>query len=97
MSSMIRNAIANKQLLSFTYDGYPRVVEPHAYGITTKDNEALRCYQVRGSDKDGNSTGWHMMLIDKMSGVTMLEETFASARSGYKRDDKGLSTIYSQL
>lgn len=44
----IKTAIQNKQLLSFIYDGYPRVVEPHTYGLDKKGHPALRTYQIRG-------------------------------------------------
>jgi len=32
----IEFAIQHKQLLSFSYGGYPRVVEPHTYGTDLK-------------------------------------------------------------
>ncbi|PKM42290.1 MAG: hypothetical protein CVV03_10225 [Firmicutes bacterium HGW-Firmicutes-8] len=97
MNQTICNAIRNRRLLSFTYDGYPRIVEPHAYGITTAGHEEIRCYQVRGTGSDGKSTGWHLMTVSKISGLTILEDSFSTARPGYKRGDKGMSTIFCEL
>jgi len=44
----IKTAIQNKQLLSFVYDGYPRVVEPHTYGLDKKG----QLVKVAGKDTE---------------------------------------------
>ena len=47
----ISSAIHDRHLLSFTYDGFPRVVEPHCYGTDKKGHPALRAYQVQGGSE----------------------------------------------
>jgi hypothetical protein len=47
----ICDAIRSMQTLSFTYNGFRRVVEPHAYGIDTKGHEALRAFQTTGGSE----------------------------------------------
>jgi len=94
---MISAAIQNKQLLSFTYDGYSRTVEPHCYGVDTKGHRALRAYQVGGGSDSGEFTGWKIFHVDEMRGLSALAAQFASPRQGYKRGDKAFVAIHAQL
>lgn len=93
----IASAIQNLQLLSFTYDGYSRVVEPHTYGIDTKGHAALRAYQVRGGSESGEYVGWKLFHVNEMRGLTVLQEHFVGARPKYKRSDSAFLTIHVQL
>jgi hypothetical protein len=97
MKQTISQAIREKKVLTFSYDGYPRTVEPHCHGITTAGNEALRCYQTAGGSSSGNVPGWHMMTVNKIMGLSVSQSEFSGPRSGYKRGDKGMSTIFEQL
>lgn len=93
----IRNAIEARHLLSFHYDGYRRVVEPHTYGIDSKGHRAVRAYQTTGGSESGETTGWKLFHEDKMKGVTVLQEAFHSPRPGYRRGDQAFRSIYAQL
>ncbi len=93
----ISQAIAGKQLITFSYDGYSRTVEPHTYGIDGKGHKALRAYQVGGGSSSGEYRGWKLFHVSEMRGLAVLPETFSSARQGYKRGDNAFSTIYAQL
>ena len=42
MNQVICDAIRNRCVLKFTYDGHPRIVEPHAYGLSRARNEVMR-------------------------------------------------------
>lgn len=97
MDQRIAGAVREMRLLQFTYDGHHRIVETHAYGITTAGHEAIRCYQVAGSGSDGASTGWHLMLESKVIGLEALDECFHQPRPGYRKGDRGMSTIYCEL
>ncbi|MCZ7556093.1 MAG: hypothetical protein M5R41_06805 [Bacteroidia bacterium] len=92
----ICDAIKNMQTLSFTYNGYRRVVEPHTYGTDTKGHEALRAYQTSGSSESGE-LGWKLFHVGDIRGLSVLEATFPKPRPGYKRGDKGFSSIRCQL
>lgn len=93
----ITAAIAGRQLIRFIYDSNVRVVEPHTYGIDTKGHLALRAYQVSGGSSSGESRGWKLFHVREMHGITVLSETFSSARQGYKRGDTAFATIHAQL
>lgn len=97
MNSTIINAIRNRQLLSFTYDGYARVVEPHTYGETSAGKETVRAYQIEGGHVSGIPQPWHLFTVSKMRGLTNAGMSFPGPRPDYNRDDKAMAHIYAQL
>lgn len=96
MNSDVVNAISNRNLLEFYYDGGNRIVEPHSYGITTKGNEGLRAFQVSGYSSSGEM-GWKMFDLSKARSINILNRSFGSPRAGYRRGDKGMSRIFEEL
>jgi len=92
----ICSAINNLQLISFSYHDFPRVVEPHTYGLDSKGHYALRGYQTGGRSESGE-LGWKLFHADEIRGLQTNEERFSGARRGYKRDDKAFDTIRCQL
>ena len=97
MKNTISQAIRDRRVLTFDYDGYQRTVEPHCHGITTAGNEALRCYQTAGGSSSGKVPGWHMMKVEKIIGLTVSLSVFGGPRPGYSRGDRNMSTIFEQL
>lgn len=96
MLKTIVNAIRTKQLLSFTYNELPRLVEPHAVGLSTAGNQVLRCFQVGGShSKAGHD--WDLVKLEKIVGLAVTGEHFAGPRPGYKRGDSAMSMIHAEL
>jgi hypothetical protein len=96
MLQTIIDAIKNRRVLSFIYDGYHRVVEPHAVGSSTAGNDVLRCYQTEG----GHVTlghDWDLCELSKISTLQLTGGNFANARPDYKKGDKGMSRIYAEL
>ena len=97
MNSTIIQAIYNCELLSFSYDGYTRVVEPHAYGVSTAGKTILRSYQVEGGHASGHSQPWHLFSLSKIVGLSSTGRKFSGARHDYKRNDSAMLKIYAQL
>ncbi len=95
--SDICQAISDLRLISFDYDDHYRVVEPHIYGVDKKGHHALRAYQVRGYTKLGQLPDWRFFHVDRICRLTILQETFAGPRDGYKRSDSAFATIQCQL
>lgn len=93
----IASAIRNHQLLSFIYDGHPRVAEPHAFGIDGKGHQAVRAFQVSGGSESGEYRGWKLFHCVEMHSLSVLHQQFAGARQGYKRGDKAFSVIHAEL
>lgn len=73
-------ALENKRLISFEYQGYPRVAEPHDYGIMNCVNTLL-VYQVRGRSKTGNVPGWKHIRESEVRQLEVLEEQFPGGRT----------------
>ena len=93
----IAAAIQARNLVTFSYDGFRRTVEPHTYGVDTKGHMALRAYQVGGGSESGEYIGWKLFHVHEMQGVLVQPQTFAGARSGYHRGDKAFAEIRAQL
>jgi hypothetical protein len=79
MDSVLREAIAQRRLVSFVLDGRRRIGEPHDYGI--KDGvPKLLFYQTAGESSSGQPLGWRTALLSKMSDVKLLDERFPGPR-----------------
>jgi predicted DNA-binding transcriptional regulator YafY len=97
MNVTICDAIRARRLLRFVYDGYERVVEPHAYGVNTAGHEALSGWLVGGWSASATEPGWRMFRLDQMRDVAALAEAFDAERAGYNHDDPHFVRIYCQL
>jgi len=79
MDSMIREAIENKKLLEYDYDGYHRITEPHVY--ERKDGQdAILVYQIGGGSKSGGIPNWRRMYLNEISNMTISDKTFLGRR-----------------
>jgi hypothetical protein len=96
MNVEIRESISQKAMLELRYHGYNRVVEPHAYGRDKSGDEILRCYQVEGGSESGERAGWKLLKLADIYSIHKLKRTFTQ-RSEYRRNDKAMELIFSQL
>jgi hypothetical protein len=76
---LLRRAIAQRRLLSFTLDGCNRIAEPHDYGIH-HGVPRLFFYQTGGTSRSGAALGWRWATLAKISQLQMLDATFPGAR-----------------
>ena len=97
MNQVICDTIRDRCVLEFTYQGRPRVVEPHAYGISRASNEVIRCYQTGGTSSSDTVPCWRLMEVSQIESLTVTEEHFVGERPGYAKGDKGMSTIFCEL
>jgi len=97
MNQIICNAIYNRCVLKFTYHGHPRVVEPHAHGLSQARNEVIRCYQTGGTSRSGKVPDWKLMRVDRIESLAVTKTHFVGVRNGYVKGDKGMSTIFCEL
>lgn len=96
MKAEITEAIAKHSLIELRYHGYSRTVEPHAYGRDKSGDEVLRCYQINGGSESGEHVGWKLLKVADAFAIQTLKQSF-SQRSEYKRNDKAMDYIFSQL
>ncbi len=96
MRNQIIQAITDKSLIQYEYEGGIRIVEPHCFGITTAGYDAVRAFQIDGYSSTGKM-GWKIFICAKISSLTILDKSFEFPRTDYKRGDKGMKTIYCEL
>ena len=97
MNQIICNAIYNRCVLKFTYHGHPRVVEPHAHGLSRAENEVIRCYQIGGTSDSDTVPCWRLIEVDEIESLIVTKEHFVGERNGYRKGDKHMSTIFCEL
>ena len=97
MNPMFCDAIHNRCVLTFIYDGHYRAVEPHAYGLSKARNEVMRCYQTGGTSRYHKVPDWKLMRVDRIKSLIVTEEHFEGERALYKKGDKDMSTIFCEL
>jgi hypothetical protein len=92
MDSMIITAIEKHQLLSFTYEGFYRVVEPYCYGMTGNGIYCFRAFQV-GGESSLSIFGWKYYAVSKAVNLQVTGQIFLPNRKGYSREDNLISKI----
>lgn len=98
IASLIARSMDSGLSLELVYDGEPRIVEPHAMGISTSGKPVFRGFQVTGGSVSGEFTGWKLFSLQKVRELPKLLDIAASApREGYQRDDKGMLLVTKQL
>jgi hypothetical protein len=95
--SDIEVAIEDRHLLQFRYDGFTRVVEPHAFGVSNRGRYTLRAYQVDGGSESGQTQGWKLFHVADMESIVVTPPHFEAPRSDYRRDDRVFARIISQV
>ena len=79
VEQLLREAIAGRRLIRFTFDGLVRVAEPHDYG-SLKGTDRVLVYQVGGKSRSGRLPDWRLVGVEKMVGIEVLEQTFPGPR-----------------
>ncbi|WP_406626127.1 hypothetical protein [Acidovorax sp. SDU_ACID1] len=94
---LLAEAINKRQLVELRYSGWSRSVEPHTYGVDSKGEEKLLCWQISGGSDSGERQGWKLLNISDIRATTMSEVSFPNSRPGYARDKPPMRRIYAQL
>lgn len=97
MHELICQAIRDRIVLRFEYDGGARTVEPHALGVSTAGNEVLSGYQRGGFSRSEAPTGWRLFDVGRMSGLRAGSEKFPGPRPGYNPADSSIATVHCHL
>jgi len=71
--------------LKYEADDAPgqRLVEPHMVAYTAADNLALSAWFLGGVSECQDGQGWRDYLLEHMSNITVLPQTFLGPRFGY--------------
>lgn len=97
MNSTIAQAVKEHRILAFSYHGYPRVVEPHTYGIYgATGNEVIVTYQTRGGSQSGGIPDWRTFNVSEILGLNITEEKFERTRPGYNPNDSRIRSVFAR-
>lgn len=84
------DAINNRRVIRFTYDGLPREVLPAAYGPHVKTRKlSLRGYQIAGQSSSRVPPLWDLFTVKKIVGLEVTEDTFEDDPPGYRQGRQG--------
>lgn len=92
---LLRQALAHRQVIRFTYDGLERLVEPHAFGVTSGLKLMLRGYQVAGDSTSG--LGWKLFDLGRAEDLELTEVNFITPRDGFRLGDSAFAVLLDQL
>lgn len=86
MQSLLCNAIAERKIITFSYKGGRRTVEPHMVAFNTQGKLTLSAWFLQGASDSKESQGWRAYLLEEISGISVSEQRFSTSRPGYQRD-----------
>ena len=87
MREQLTAAIEQRRVVTFTYQGQPRRVQPAAYGIgNRKGKETLHAYQIGGGSKRGGIPYWRNFHVEGISSLKVLDEVFGPNPPGFNPD-----------
>lgn len=91
------DALSRSLCLELRYDGFTRVVEVHAVGVTNDGNDIMSVWQVRGGSESSERQGWKNMRLDETFSAHLIDEKSEAPRPGYKRGNKAIAFIKCQI
>jgi hypothetical protein len=86
-------AIDGRRMLSFTYKGQVRTVEPYIVGYTDKNKLILSAVQRAG----GSGDGFRSFVVDELSEVTKTDRRFSGTRLDYNPRDPLFARVLRQV
>jgi hypothetical protein len=79
LNNSIRNAIRDKKLIEFDYEGHHRIAEPHVHGISNEQYEA-QTFQIGGGSNSGGIPDWRRIKVDQITNLRVTEQRFEGRR-----------------
>jgi hypothetical protein len=68
IDNIIREAIANRNIIEFTYHGCDRIAESHVYGIH-KGRKQILVYQIGDHSVSGGLPNWRRINVGEVSSI----------------------------
>ena len=96
MNPKLALAVREHNVVTFSYDGLVRTVEPHTYGITTAGHEALSGYQTGGFSRTSDRPRWRLYLLSDIRNLIVKDATFERTRPGYRSNDSRMTKIFAR-
>jgi len=84
LEQRLHDAIDDRLVVQFYYNGHLRLVEPHVLGV--KDGRLhVLTYQVGGRSSSGSLPGWRRFFVDELSQLQLTAQTFAPQQLTFGR------------
>lgn len=97
LSDLLCEAVNQRRIVTFFYDELPRVVEPHAVGLTRAGKIVLRGFQCAGTSNT-EAEAWKLFDLAKMEQFGSGPAAgFSGPRPGYKVGDRAMTQIFAEL
>ena len=97
MNQKLCEAISDRKIIAFYYDGGYRTVEPYAYGASGAGKEILRGYQLGGFSDSNAPEGWKLFHISRIKNLVVMEEKFSYNREDYNPADPAMQEIFCEV
>jgi len=94
MEFIIKQAIENKQLLSFVYQKKNRLVEPYTFGQSKQGKDTLSAFQIEGGSDVSADMTWRQFALREMKNLKLLDDKFTEVREDYDPENARMSFIY---
>jgi predicted DNA-binding transcriptional regulator YafY len=90
-------AISERKVVSFIYDGLSREVEPHACGVFSNGRTMLIGYQVGGASKSNEEPPWRNFSVEKIRSLRKTDAIFRYNRPEYNPHDDRMSPLFAKV
>jgi predicted DNA-binding transcriptional regulator YafY len=94
---VLREALRTRSVVTFTYKGQARTVEPHALGKANDDKPALLAWQTSGGSNTEPPPGWRVFIVAEIAGLKVTEKKFEKPRDDYSAKARGLKSVEAEV
>lgn len=84
-------------MLSFIYEGEPRIAEPQTYGVSTTGDQVLRARQIAGGSRSGQRRMAKLFNVAKISALKKTGARFEAALPQHNPNDSAMMRIFASL
>ncbi len=97
LHAVLRRAIEERRMVNFSYGGFARVLEPHAYGVSMTGEVVLHGYQTAGGSSSVPPPGWRTFTVSGISDLVVTERRFAKPRADYSAERPRLEPLWAEV
>lgn len=92
-AEILTKALQARSVVTFTYKGQARTVEPHALGKANDDRPALLAWQTSGGSNTEPPPGWRVFLVAEIAELKATDQKFEKPRADYNAKARGLKSV----
>ena len=94
---LLCEAIGQRLLLKFDYNGSRRVVQPYCHGVSSTGQESLRAIQVGGAPGGRLISSGKLWTVAKMSNLKLSSQPFKPNDPHYNPQDSAMKSIHCRI